>query len=432
MKKDWKELKSGEVFRVPKPLSDFRKFVLYCDSNQYFTVNSEREIYNYSPGVPNMGYLLTYAPGHERCKSLMKQEVEVFDEKSLPIEALAGMARGRVNSMTGSDPEIFVVRGEKRETLLPAFKFLNNQETQKKAHHSDVPLAYAYCDGFPAEFFVQAIGCHGYFIDRLRMGLRLVSAAAKKFDRTARLSIRNTFPIPKVTMANASDEEIALGCTPSLNAYNDMPTLPNSSRDLTMRFAGGHVHLGMNLKMQEQAASIVKALDKLVAVPCVGLFADLDTPVRRQFYGRAGEFRLPPHGLEYRVLSNAWLADPRVSHLVLNMVRAAAKIGAGGWVDQVPLSEEETREIINTCDVKRARKFVESNLPLFNTLMGVETGRTDSNSFGAFRKIMLDGLESMFPKYQDVEENWKLGKSWENHSDNLKASWGRVCSSFAG
>jgi hypothetical protein len=196
-----------------------------------------------------------------------------------------------------------------------------------------------------------------------------------------------------------------------------------------MRFAGGHVHLGLGRIPKARAVDLVKGCDLIAGVPAVALFASLDTPIRRQFYGRAGEFRIPAHGVEYRVLSNGWLAAPEVAHLVLNLVRCGAKVGYNKLHKLFNLSEDKAREIINFCDVKSARKFVIENASSFDVLLqkdGVPNGTVASK---AFKDAIEGGIEAVIPDFQDVERNWLLaqGQTWVGESNGMKATWGHLC-----
>lgn len=360
-----------------------------------------------------------------------KQDVQIFKSLAdVPREVILKGYLYKINSHTGTDPEIFVVRGGKTKSLLPAFRFLPSQSEAKKISTSISGGAYGYKDGFAAECYVPPQTCHGYLMDRIRDGLRRVLVQAREFDRTSELTIQNTFTVPEAVMKQSKDEDIAFGCNPSLNAYDDNAEVPANPREFLMRFSGGHVHLGMKApKNKEEINRIVQGCDFFAAIPCVAIFAALDTPARRQCYGRAGEFRMPPHGLEYRVLSNAWLSSPEVAHLVFNLVRIGAKIGKANWLDAVDMTTDQAREIINFCDVKSAREFVKKYKEVFvKTLIDEGVSATAPKVERSFMQIIMEGVEAIVPTYRDVEENWKLTKgAWREHSDDSKKTWAGVC-----
>ena len=433
---EWNQLKDGDIFEVPNP--DHRSFAsigVWFPRDSLFVLKGKKLFNLSNPFVPISGYVYGPVPS---IKSSMSPSVVVHKQEEIPGERYVASVSAKVNHSTGSDPEIFVVRGKTGQTLLPAFKYLPSQEAQQRKYaalqrraavgYIDNTLpAYSYRDGFAAECYIHPVHCHGYLINYLRKGLKSVAEAARGFDRTARLTIKNTFSIPAITMNNASDEDVALGCTPSLNAYDDNPQLPPTARDFRLRFAGGHVHFGMPRLTAEDAAEIVRACDVVAAIPAVAMFASLDTPVRRQFYGRAGEYRKPKHGLEYRVLSNAWLADPAVSHLVLCLVRAGLKVGKAKYRKYLGIDEQAAREIINFCDVKAARKYVTEHLSMFISLMGNDGIYRCKEVERGFQTIVEGGIEAVLPEFENVEKNWRLDEPWEGESNHGQATWKALC-----
>src|SRR3546814_17499888 len=60
---------------------------------------------------------------------------------------------------------------------------------------------------------------------------------------------------------------------------------------------------------RQAGIKLTKQLDAFLALP--SLFYD-DQVKRRSMYGAAGAFRTKPYGVEYRVLSNAWLKDSKL------------------------------------------------------------------------------------------------------------------------
>src|ERR1019366_5440055 len=103
----------------------------------------------------------------------------------------------------------------------------------------------------------------------------------------------------------------------------------------------------------ETKINMVKAMDAIAGVACVALFAKYDNPIRRQYYGLPGEYRLPKHGLEYRALSNAWLIHPLIMNLVIDFARKAAIMGKEGLFSKWKATEQETIDCITNCDVAK-------------------------------------------------------------------------------
>lgn len=434
---DWTELEDGDAFEVPEPSptwtshagSRYKYFMLRAGTIYPFQLGVEKG--KEANHLPRIVYHPTNSSYSYFGYRKFSQEVRVIDIRDLNMsEQFQGLSQ-RVNSLTGSDPEIFVVRGRERKTLLPAFQFLPKQEEVKglyaKAAHGGWPGEYVYRDGFAAEAFIAPGSCHGYMINHLQLALRDVRKKAQAYDRTAELTIKNHFVVPATTMDTAADEDVAFGCKPSMNAYDDAPVLPDDPRAFRSRFAGGHVHLGIGRLSEDQAVRIVKACDVVAAIPAVAIFASLDVPIRRMHYGRAGEYRKPAHGLEYRVLSNAWLSTPEIAHLTLNLVRCAAKVGKADLLSAFDLKEEAARDIINFCDVKTARKFVSSHYSLFHALLQAEGLPRDKAAEKAFEAVIEGGVEARLPDFQDLTKNWLLDGGWNGESNNMTATWSHLC-----
>jgi Phage phiEco32-like COOH.NH2 ligase-type 2 len=181
--------------------------------------------------------------------------------------------------------------------------------------------------------------------------------------------------------------------------------------------AGGHLHFGWSEGSRPSNAEckeMVKSLDTILGVYCVALFHKYDDKRRRALYGRAGEYRKPPHGLEYRVLSNAWLIHPVYAHLVFEIGRRA--INMAGMVDLLwQASEEEVRDCINNCDLRLAKKLLMRNAVMMKALLQNITGYEE----GAERlfKLAFDGADSVLDTKRTLEDRWNINGTWVSHSD---------------
>lgn len=370
-------------------------------------------------------------------RGLSMDDTDFLDTKELSEEhrtraKFRGLDRGKYLT-TGWDPEIFVVDGDNE--LIPAFNFLPDKKDPfmiaqpKRVKGSDKLVgSYAYWDGFQAEFSTIPDQCHGWGFDALRTGLDTILKKAKKHNPKARLTTQNVFELDVNFLATAQPEHVALGCDPSFNAYGTDPFMIENPFQLPYRMAGGHIHLGLNggAPKYEQACSYAKYLDFLVGIPSVGMFAEIDTPIRRQFYGRAGEFRLPNHGIEYRTLSSAWLGHPAVGHLLMDYARRAigVRIAERFKLSDIGLNDEYVRDVINNTDVAAARKIYRDNQIIWDCV--ASDMYSLENSIKAAHRIVLEGVESAFPTFRDVKRNWCLDgvSHWATHSnDSAGGTW---------
>lgn len=132
-------------------------------------------------------------------------------------------------------------------------------------------------------------------------------------------------------MSKISRESKKFGCSKSYNIYYpkfESPDILVNPLTYKFRAAGGHLHFGHeNEKFLKDTfkdvETLIKVMDILVGNTCV-LLDDNDHEglvERRKNYGRAGEFRTPKHGVEYRVLSNFWMKSYPLFSLVFSLGR---------------------------------------------------------------------------------------------------------------
>jgi hypothetical protein len=196
-----------------------------------------------------------------------------------------------------------------------------------------------------------------------------------------------------------------------------------ATRALKIRFAGFHIHLGFDGGIEpEIARHVVKQLDRVVAVMFVAVLADMDNPVRRQFYGQAGEYRLPKHGIEYRVLSSTVMAHPVLTHLAFDMARLVAMYACTG-VSLINAEDERVRDIINNCNVDEARKLMAENNDFYtsaNVALYAEQGWGDGTK--AFSALLDKGAKQIMP-VDDMSAQWQLRSDdfWKGHSESNNA-----------
>lgn len=105
-----------------------------------------------------------------------------------------------------------------------------------------------------------------------------------------------------------------LGCEPDFNAWKGGKANPVPNAGASFRTASGHIHIGWTENQDindpehiDACCMMVKQLDAILGL--ASLLWDKDK-TRRELYGKAGAFRPKSYGVEYRVLSNAWLTQP--------------------------------------------------------------------------------------------------------------------------
>jgi len=119
-----------------------------------------------------------------------------------------------------------------------------------------------------------------------------------------------------------SKEALEAGCDPEWCAYTLEVKKPDKMffRKNNLRSGGGHIHLGSDIIRQIPRGLIFTArmLDLFLGIPSILLDHDETTAERRKLYGRAGRYRKPKYGVEYRSMGNFWLASPKLVEVVFD------------------------------------------------------------------------------------------------------------------
>lgn len=308
--------------------------------------------------------------------------------------------------LVGADPEIFV-RSDKE--LLPAFAFLPHRDSEHAARRFYAQSGRVYWDGFQGEFsFSGGQHCLQEFTTSIQNALYDMRIDARKVRENARFTLENAVKIPLRTLAAADDIHTALGCMPSTNAYGKFGIMVDHPERLRVRFSGGHIHLSPTRAFDH--ASLVQLMDAILGVWGVCVARNLDSPIRRKYYGLAGEYRSPKHGLEYRVLSNFWLAHPALTMLTFEIARLVVRLHLDGrkmWIADAL----EVQRVINKCDVEGALAILKANKECFEWLLGHRFFGNRACAVARAFEIAEYGLEK-FIIPDRMEEYWQLHSRW--------------------
>lgn len=307
---------------------------------------------------------------------------------------------------TSVDPEVFI---EKDGQIVPGFAVLPSKKNPGYANEGN---GIFHEDGFQGEFSPNAVACHetlAYSMSHaINAMMEHVNSKFREWNDPSKFVISDaTFvELTPELLAMGTDDQVALGCDTSENVWGHPAFSAPNGREFPYRMAGGHIHLGKTVDAKwfhSRAERIIKAMDVFLGVPSVALLAGIEDPRRRQYYGRAGEFRFQKHGLEYRVLSNAYLQHPALTHLVLNLARGAFRVGTSNWESQFQYDPELVRHIINEHDVVAAQKFVADNAKLLMWIMDKDSGQ----GWGAKALSTIhNGAKSVFDRYLGIQKTW--------------------------
>jgi len=259
----------------------------------------------------------------------------------------------------GADPEVFVKKGNKNVSahgLIPG----------TKAEPFPVNKGAVQVDGMALEFNIEPAKSAIGFKENLATVLKQMGDMVP--DHT--LVIKPTMNFSKKVMEESPEEALALGCEPDYNAYTeDMNPRPKAPGNF--RTGGGHIHIGWDNDIPiddpshlDACRAVVKQMDAYIGV--LSLLWD-DDDKRRSVYGKAGAFRPKSFGVEYRSLSNAWLAHPEIhASLVLLMSRALSSLFVYGGkpITSTTINDQKVRpeDIINSGDKDMALSYVQNYL----------------------------------------------------------------------
>lgn len=404
----------GDNLKVEMGLSVNPKQAVYVGGD------SPAEAVHYSRLLVN-GY--THTTKLDKMERVEKSDLVKVEFERIRLNKSYFVTRGYAS---GTDPEVFVVGGN--GDVIPARRFLEDKKLAKEDFSTGDqfskgwPTPPMFFDGLQAEFSVKAATCLEALHESTRRGLAGVLNRARKIDPKARLTLKNTIKMSPEQMFRLDEEDLVFRCSTSLNVYDDVAEAPDP-RSYEWRFAGGHIHIGCGRKTPEIVRASVRSLDGILGVVGVSLAGNWDSHERRRMYGRAGEFRLPKHGLEYRVLSNFWVCSPLIAHLVFEIARWAVSFGEQGFFKHVwEGSEEEIRDIINWCDVKGARKMLGNNKHILQALVDNRKSEGWSqNQRNLAIETVMNGLEVVVKDPENIEENWRLNEN----SDSKR--WAQYC-----
>ena len=120
------------------------------------------------------------------------------------------------------------------------------------------------------------------------------------------------------------------GCEPDFDAWRECVNEKPCADDKNLRSAGGHIHVGSDLAINNPVA-VIRAMDLFLGVPSTQLDAGT---LRRELYGKAGCFRAKSYGAEYRTLSNFWIFDDSLIQWAFDGTqRALAFVEKGNTID---------------------------------------------------------------------------------------------------
>lgn len=222
--------------------------------------------------------------------------------------------------LIGCDPEVFV-----RNPNSQQFLCAHNMVQGTKAEPFKVKSGAVQVDGMALEFNIDPAHTRDEFVNNVTDVYHELARMVPGYELVAQPSAHFE---PEVFAAAPAESKV-LGCDPDFNAWTGIRNDPPQG-DRPFRTAAGHVHIGWTQG--------VDPLDEVHFADCIAVTKQLDYALglnsllydkdneRRLLYGKAGAFRPKPYGVEYRVLSNAWLQSPELIGWVYDATQKALEL----------------------------------------------------------------------------------------------------------
>lgn len=332
------------------------------------------------------------------------------------------------NITLGCDPEFFIRKNGEivgSEQLIP-----------KEGITAYGGTGLTVIDGVQAELHPTPAMCREVLIRNIRACLISVRDAMAPKKMIADFS--QMVEVSKVELDRMEEENKKFGCSASMNVHkkgkNKTSKINVDPLIYLKRSAGGHVHIGAQkgvgwvnpdtrkYEMRENPTftllkdytTLIPVLDILVGNTCVLLDRDESNVERRKNYGRAGEYRLPSYGIEYRTLSNFWLAGSPLASLVFGLARMAVNLCEQSTEEHdyrtklmSLVNMKDIQSAINNNDFDLARKNFDAIKDfLMSIIPNDDRGfyALQPNTIASFEKLVKKGVKHYFK--MDPMEAW--------------------------
>ncbi len=240
----------------------------------------------------------------------------------------------------GADPELFIWDYNKKVVVTPdSIGFFNTLDNTFRFIEGNITKDGTAIELNPKHFLSyqkeKLVASTYFLIDQVRIRLRNLHTKDRDYDILIEPIIGEGSKFPLKT-----GEKFNFTTRPSWDAYDGREIYEKTKEDwiTTRRSGAGHIHIGISNKYEKTgetfyktgeintpedlhfyARQIIIFLDYYVAAP-LAFLSRKEEFLRREKYGKAGSYRKPAHGLEYRVLSNEILANKDLFKVCLDKI----------------------------------------------------------------------------------------------------------------
>jgi hypothetical protein len=340
------------------------------------------------------------------------------------------------NPTLGGDPEFFVyIKDGDKLIVQTADKFLPPKALPGNAMYGGSSSGTYHFDGVQAEVNPKPYQCRHNVAQATHVCMKSVYELAKKKYPGKEVYI---LPLASITVTPEDIKDTDMecrrfGCSPDINIYDDPKVKYPDGNVFMTRFSGGHIHFGFDqlvyaekFKQPGKLMSLLKVLDIIPGIISVAASPGEEEKIRREWYGKAGCYRIQKHGIEYRTLSSFWIVSPQLLSMMFGFGRDAFLTV---FLDQEEKlfkavgDMNEVKRIINEVDADAARKMFfnvikpfylkhlvhrrpEKNPDNFSCLIENSPYKYDSTK-DVIDKIVTEGYKTYFNPL-DTVKYWRL------------------------
>lgn len=330
----------------------------------------------------------------------------------------------------GCDPELFIKENN---------KIIGCEKVLPKDGLNTINDGKVIIDGIQAEFNPAPSHCRVWLGDNIRFCFMALKKVLDSNDKLS-LDFTTSVTIDEEELNSLNPDNRVLGCMPSNSIYGKVGLGVADISKFFDRSLGGHIHLSSPDPKGDEAIrdyeNMVKLMDILVGNTCVLIDRNEGNIKRRKTYGRAGEYRTPKHGIEYRTLSSFWLKSYQLMSFVMGLSKQAVTIKAHGMQDKFfnVVDMDDIQKAINENDFDLAMSNFNKILPVLMEVTPTITGYRQSHD-GEFTlnkdnisyflhfvdKVKVFGLEYWFK--ESPMDHWLAhdGENfgWERYLSNV-------------
>lgn len=296
-----------------------------------------------------------------------------------------------------------------------------------------------YHDGTPAEFGFRSDQCMMYLMDKIRSKVIECREIAKENNLSAQFV--DGCKIDLEAAKNAPPGWDASGCNPTRSLYSGgglAPTFPDYGKWIKRNgcLCGGHVHFGASsLRMQhsdpdknqyeswkrdengmEHILMIVHAL-VVGVLPVVYRIAFDEWTERRFAKLGIGNFRLPPHGLEWKDPGSAIMRSPLTYISIAGLARVvvANAFGTSSKVDGCAFAPTAAFKKLISVDHIEAREMLhcrKTALELYDRIKPVLVDLHSSVFYNGTPFKSMTGIKLLEKAHDKMDKNPKFDRSW--------------------